>query len=1130
MKRREFLKSVGAGAMAAGVASSPFASSLYEATASAQMDEQAVDPTRDNLRNPQVLRYTVRDGAIVGKNGGFYNNRPLYCPHVDAAVLGGDRPFLRFLGENHVYGTFSVALVYNGDAKWFEDYDDVTMEYRCGRITWHLKDSSMPGVAAVLDAVPLQARVGFAVKLRVEGARENDRVIWAFGGAFAQTKAMWAFDPTLLPQFEAWTDKLSTVLTRGVEIAKCRDNQIQVAGDRFQLTPPGGGKVVMGAASPSGTLTVADGSAYANPLAFAASKAKDLPMAAGSVPLHATQPEIVWAFETLENANDPVSQELVAPEQAFEEGLKYMEGIAGRVVVKTPDPHLDAAVNAISHAEDAVFYPPVFRHGCMAWNMAFLGWRTLYGGTVFGWHDRVLAQAQYYIAYQRKDSTHEDADPDPDLRLCLQSQKSRYYGKGWVAKDSYLYNMQSQFFDQLVHAWRWTGDPQLESVLRRALELHAERMKDCFDPDGDGLYESYINTWPTDSVWYNGGGSVEESAYAYTVHRTLAEMTLRAGGSTRAEHHSQVAAHIRQALLDKLWLKDQGHFGAYLEQGGHQRVHEDAWLYSLFLPIDAGLTSPHDSLQALYYSDWGLQNVRPEFGGRLVWTSNWVPSMWSVRELYYGDNYHLALAHFQAGLPDEGWEILKGTALTSAFAGVAPGSQGQPEGGTDFNDLFSMFCRAVVEGLFGFSPDHPNGVVHVRPGFPRSWPEASIRTPDFSLTYRQEGETDHYELHLERAAEVDFLAPVRAAAVRRVTIDGREVAWEATPGFYLPFVRVKAPRTQNARLEIELSQRLQPLGPVAVNGKLGDTAHLEIQRGVIEEVNDLHGALLEPQRSSQRIQGRLAKPGHHLVLAKVRDGELSYWQAFKLDVADPEGKAQALAQTLREPRPNAQWKCLDLSPHYNGDIRAIYKQKYLSPRPNTVSARIGVDGYSPWTFNYWKMEPPAIDLRNIPKLLDAEGRLLTPQHVPFTRFAAERNIAFTSLWDNWPRSVTIPVHQGGEAVWLLLAGTTNPMQTRIANAELRFTYADGVVEQMPLVPPENFWTLCPLGARDYDYERDAFALPKTPPLAVPLGENCRAILASWKLRPHVELANISLETLSQEVVIGVMGVSLMEPE
>ena len=55
------------------------------------------------------------------------------------------------------------------------------------------------------------------------------------------------------------------------------------------------------------------------------------------------------------------------------------------------------------------------------------------------------------------------------------------------------------------------------------------------------------------------------------------------------------------------------------------------------------------------------------------------------------------------------------------------------------------------------------------------------------------------------------------------------------------------------------------------------------------------------------------------------------------------------------------------------------------------------------------------------------------------------------------------------------------MQGRIANAELRMKYADGVVEKLELVPPLNFWSLCPFGGADYDYKRDGFCLPKVPP-------------------------------------------------
>jgi len=90
-------------------------------------------------------------------------------------------------------------------------------------------------------------------------------------------------------------------------------------------------------------------------------------------------------------------------------------------------------------------------------------------------------------------------------------------------------------------------------------------------------------------------------------------------------------------------------------------------------------------------------------------------------------------------------------------------------------------------------------------------------------------------------------------------------------------------------------------------------------------------------------------------------------------------------------------------------------------------------------------------------------------------------------------------------------------------------YADGVVERLELTPPFNFWMLSPYNGADYNYQRDAFSLPKTPPATVQLGNNCRAVLLSWRLRPGAALKSVTLETLSEEVVIGLMGLTIMNP-
>ncbi|MFI5358404.1 MAG: hypothetical protein ACHQ4G_13820, partial [Opitutales bacterium] len=277
---------------------------------------------------------------------------------------------------------------------------------------------------------------------------------------------------------------------------------------------------------------------------------------------------------------------------------------------------------------------------------------------------------------------------------------------------------------------------------------------------------------------------------------------------------------------------------------------------------------------------------------------------------------------------------------------------------------------------------------------------------------------------------------------------------------------------------------------------------------------------------------------YHTVLADVRFGELPQRRLFRLRVKPA---APTPTRTLQRIPARATWACLDLQPVLNGDIRTIFQQKYLSPRPATVSVRLGTDGYTSWTFVYWKCPLPEITLDAVPAMLDGadRSRLRTPQGVPFAWPGEARNVAFTSRWDNWPTRVTVRVGRAGAAAWFLICGSTNPMQGRIANAVLKLRYADGVVESLELIPPVNYWNLCPIrigstapgqeSRDDYTAQADAFCVPAVPPPTVQLGQNCRAMLLHRRLRPGVVLQSVTLETLSQEVVVGLMGLTLMNP-
>ncbi len=469
-------------------------------------------------------------------------------------------------------------------------------------MTWRIADSTLPGVDVTLEAVPLEEPAGFALRLSAHGQRPGDKLVWAFGGGHDDPYVRATWDPVthgtqdgkFSSPFKSPQYKLA------MDVMHCQGNRVLIEGPVFRLLPTAGAKMAaVGKCSGEEKLFAADASAYASPAALVKTAAGELPMVCGVIDLRAETDELFWAVEAA--AAKAPAQRIAEPAKAFQDGLAYLK-TTERVQLETPDPRLDAAVAVACHAIDAHWNhgnPVISAGACMLYSRPYYlsCWRFYFGATALGWHDRVKDAAAYYLPFQvKEDKTRTQAQPDAGKRYCHEGPQSRFFGAGHIDKNQYMYNQQTQFFDQLIHDWRWTADAELEKMLRPALELHLQWEKECFDPDDDGLYESYIDVMPTDNVWYNGGGSVEESVYACYARRAAMEMALRAGDAAAAARHRAEAEKIQRALRKILWLKDRGHFGLYVEQGGHRRVHSDAWLYSEFLPIDTGVATAEEAL------------------------------------------------------------------------------------------------------------------------------------------------------------------------------------------------------------------------------------------------------------------------------------------------------------------------------------------------------------------------------------------------------------------------------------------------------------------------------------------------------------------------------------------------------
>ncbi|MEY4387514.1 MAG: hypothetical protein RLY20_2797 [Verrucomicrobiota bacterium] len=1027
----------------------------------------------DAADNAASLVYAPDGDGIVITNGTRWNNRPLYCHERFSLVSSGEMPSLQ--GE---MGVMYFGFQRGGQRVLLQHFSHRVMRYRGGAMQWEFSDARFPGLKIVVTGTTLADANGVTARMETQGAQPGDSAVWIFYPPDADRGAAGQAKPAATGfEFVRTPDAPLTQVHGIISSAVAKWEQLAYV-DREDLN-----RVVL----------------FTNDLKPGAGLVAYVPLAnQPQFATLATADNDAPRFGRMVLRHEPLDLKKIADSaKAFAAGLARVNDFASRLKVSTPDPYLNAGAPMAVAAAAGIFVNPTFVHGGSHWRQQQPGWRTMGGAIYFGWPDQIQRAVEFWGNLQVKedDGQHQHAEYSPNG--CQQAGKSRFFGKGFIDyKQPPHYEFQTQFFDDAIRAWRASADPKLERALRPMLELHLERAKVCYDPDGDGLYESYNNTWPNDSIWFNGGGTPEQSGYIYYGHLAAADMARRAGDLAAAACHETTAAKIKKAVNDLLWIPERGQYASYVEPWGHQRQMPDAWVYAQHVPIESRLASPEQAWKAMFYTEWAMERFILPYGGEMRQTSNFLPGQWSIRELYHGDNFGMALGYFLGGQGDEGWNLLRGAMVESMYGDgvpksgysnesggynnvnrISPGGLSHPNCAVDFADIVSAYSRALIEGLFGYRPDYPNGLVRIEPTFPASWDHASIQTRDFALDFK--GTT--YKLALTKPAKVNFGVPVRARKVKGVTVDGKPVKFSIEPWAGYGMLRVQLPETKQAVLVVDVESEAAQL----------------------------------PVQTRQETAGR---PGHRLEIKPVA-GDVPRFQLTKIHVPE-----LASPKLLREAPANATWKTVDLSSVHNGDIREIFKQRYESPRPDRVSMRIGYDGWSAWTFVHWGIKTPEISLNDMPG-----EDLVTPQRAKFVKPRPGKNIAFTSLWDNWPKSVTVPVNAKGDSIWLLVSGSTTPMQGKIANAILRFRYADGQEETLDLVPPENFWSLCGFGRVDYNYKRDGFSLPKTPPAQVQLGTNCRAMVYGWKLRPNVELKQVTLETLSLDVVIGLMGVSVMNP-
>lgn len=781
-----------------------------------------------NDANVPKLAAGSRIGVVEGN--ARLHRRPLFPPADKTLVWTADelpklercgfRPLVlaynepRFLFDFHsaggLLGHLQVGLTGIGASKWFHEWSELTVRYVHGRLEYTLRDAAFPGVTVNLVAMPLANSAGLILKVAVSGLKGRASLVWAYGGAsvfftnYAMDAPEFRFSPQQCAKDSIAWDEHGFVLRRAFDKSDVYVNEIFAAArylTNWQAVIRGGsswesecgfGKPEAFTNSPSTIVQTVE-------LARASdSVERSNCVAAQSISLAGLANE---GFIVI-GMGGRITEDLRAPEVAWRAAQARQDAIARRIVTRTPDQYLDAAVRMMAFATEGTWGDSAYVHGGWSWRFAYLGWRTWYGPTCYGWTDRVRRSIQNHTR----------------LGLVREGPDAGALGSLLEYDPGVYYNMNEVFLDHVRQYFDYTNDLDLMReifpVLTGILDWENRRLQ----PNNEFLYESALNTWISDSHWYIQGQCTQASAYMLGANRFVADLARRLGKDPTP--YEQRAGRIRAAMQEKLWQPSTGVFAEYRDTRGHRLLHPEPELPTIYHAAEFGAADAAQVYQMLQWADRNLRHETTAGGGKLVWSSNWYPNRGrsythSTYEMAYGEELNFALTDYLVGRADDAYAILRAT-FCGIYNGPTPGglschayADGRHRANDEFADASSMWGRTVAEGLFGIVPKRADGFVRLSPQFPKDWDHAEIEAPHFSYRWQRKHGAVLIQWKSPVEMRVKLQLPLPAEKVHSVRVDGKRAAADVTPGFDgLSWLHVQTRPAKSGRIQVAFKPRV----------------------------------------------------------------------------------------------------------------------------------------------------------------------------------------------------------------------------------------------------------------------------------------------------------------------------------
>ncbi|MFD2826804.1 DUF4450 domain-containing protein [Leeuwenhoekiella polynyae] len=340
-------------------------------------------------------------------------------------------------------------------------------------------------------------------------------------------------------------------------------------------------------------------------------------------------------------------------------------------------------------------------------------------------------------------------------------------------------------------------------------------------------------------------------------------------------------------------------------------------------------------------------------------------------------------------------------------------------------------------------------------------------------------------------------------------------------------------------LEIQVKPKFQILSTQLKKDSLGIT----IQNNTDTKVS---GTLKINHKAAQQVSFEANAPA---TLTRALSQCFPGTNELQLDLASGE---KVLLPFTNWDIPNSrmeQQTMLNISDFFNARVDEVFQQQYLSPRPESPTLQLPTTGVGNWCYPN-VAEDIHLDDSGLREASGTRGFIQGPEKIFYATPSEEQafNSAFTSKWDTYPDSITIPLEGTASHAYLMMAGTTNPMQTQLVNGTVTVTYTDGTTTTLELKNPENWWPI------EQDYYTDGYAFitgaPRPPRVIFKTGEITRdfknykgihgftnygidggaGTILDLPLAPQKTLEKLTLEAQANDVIIGLMSLTLLKPQ